>query len=184
MKKNTALKALCKVLLSSRKQIYVQRAAGCTYICNGVVLVRIKADVDAETLKAFTGIDEKSPYIYGHSQLHGLWERHKPLPETTPAEILPVQYIYHVGRAERAVQYIRTYSGDALAVGREYITAIERALAYDVTPGLTPRTICVTTADGWDAIILSAKLSPAQHAAVAAAAAAIDAAIGTEQQPQ
>lgn len=177
MKKNTALKALCKVLLSSRKQIYVQRANGCTYICNGVVLVRIREEIDAETLKAFTGIDEKSPYIYDHRQLRGLWERHKPRPETMPAEILPVQYIYHVGRAERAVQYIRTHSGNALAVGREYITAIERALAYDVTPGRTPRTICVTTADGWDAIILAVQLSPAQHTAVATAAAAIETAI-------
>lgn len=179
MKKNTALKALCKVLLSSRHQIYLQRADGCTYICNGVALIRIRADEDAETLNALTGIDEKSPYIYGHRQLRDMWEHHKPLPETMHAEILPVQYIYHLGRAERAVQYIRTYSGDTLAVRREYITAIERALAYDVTPGRTPHTICVTTSDGWDAILLAVQLSPAQRAAVATAAAAIETALNS-----
>lgn len=177
MKKNTALKALCKVLLSSRKLIYVQRADGCTYISDGVVLIRIRAEIDGEALKAFTGIDETAPYICNRQQLRDRWEQYEPYPGTLPAEILPVCYIYHVGRAELAVQYIRTYSGDALAIRREYITAIERALAYDVTPGRTPRTICVTTSDGWDAIILAVQLSPAQHTAVATAAAAIETAI-------
>ena len=177
MKKNTALKALCKVLLSSRKLIYIQRADGYTYISDGVVLIRIRAEIDDAALKESTGINATAQYTCNHQQLRAMWEHHKPRPETMPAEILPVCYIYHVGRAELAVQYIRTYSGDALAIRREYITAIERALAHDVTPGRTPRTICVTTSDGWDAIILAVQLSPAQHTAVATAAAAIETAI-------
>nr|DAG79806.1 MAG TPA: hypothetical protein [Caudoviricetes sp.] len=179
MKKNTALKALCKVLLSSRKQIYIQRADGYTYISDGVVLIRIRAEIDGEALKDSTGIDETAPYICNWQQLRERWEQYEPYPGTMPAEILPVQYIYHLGRAELAVQYIRTYSGYALAVRREYITAIERALAYDVTPGRTPRTICVTTSDGWEAIILTVQLSSAQRAAVATAAAAIETALNS-----
>ncbi len=177
MKKNTALKALCKVLLSSRKQIYVQRADGCTYICDGVTLMRIRAEIDAKTLKESTGIDETAPYICNRRQLRDIWEQHEPCPGTLPAEILPVCYLYHVGRADLAVQYIRTHSGDALAVDRDYITAIERTISYYVTPGRTPDTIYVNTADGWDAIILTVQLSPAQHAAVATAAAAIETAL-------
>lgn len=177
MKKNTALKALCKVLLSSRKQIYLQRADGYTYISDGVVLIRIRAEIDGEALKESTGIDETAPYICNRQQLRDRWEQYEPYPGTLPAEILPVQYIYHVGRAERAVQYIRTYSGDALAVDREYITAIERTISYYVMPGRAPRTIYVNTANGWDAIILAVQLSPAQHTAVATAAAAIETAL-------
>lgn len=115
MKKNTALKALCKVLLSSRKLIYIQRADGYTYISDGVVLIRIRAEIDDAALKESTGINATAQYTCNHQQLRAMWEHHKPRPETMPAEILPVCYIYHVGRAERAVQYIRTYSGDALA---------------------------------------------------------------------